>query len=251
MPSRSAELTVVVTRALHQAGGLSQLLWNEGVRVIELPTIAVADPEDWAPFDRALSEIDRYRAVLIGSKNAADAVRARGFSVSIPVCAVGKKTKQLLESMRETFTGEVFAAEVQRAEGMVDALERRFAPLAGKRFLFLRAPEGRETAIDLLEEKGAIVDPIAAYRIVPAPPAGEDVIEELERADVFTFLSGETLACFFSVVPEEKARSLLARAKVAVIGPVAKERADALGVRVDLIPREPTVEALVAVLTES
>src|SRR5262245_49188982 len=99
MASKRGSPTIVVTRAVHQAGALTDLLRDKGARVIELPTIAIADPEDWGPFDRALREIDRYQAVLIGSKNAAEAVKARGFTVSIPVCAVGKKTKQQLSSM--------------------------------------------------------------------------------------------------------------------------------------------------------
>ncbi len=253
MTSKAGEhrpLTVVVTRAVHQAGALSQLLARRGVRVIELPTIAVAEPLDWAPFDRALGEIERYRAVLIGSKNAADAVGARGFTVPIPVCAVGGKTKRHLEAQPGVFSGELFQADVQRAEGMVDALDRRFGPLRGERFLFLRAPEGRETAIDLLEAEGAIVDAVAAYRIVAAAPASAEMIASLESADIFTFLSGETLACFFEVVPEAKARALLRAARVYLIGPVARAKADALSVRVDGIPPEPTVESLVALLTE-
>src|SRR5262245_56761907 len=99
MTSRGADLTVVVTRALHQAGALTELLREAGVRVIELPVIEVADPEDWGPFDRALVGIDRFDAVLIGSKNAADAVKARGYTVPVPVCAVGTKTKKQLEAM--------------------------------------------------------------------------------------------------------------------------------------------------------
>jgi uroporphyrinogen III methyltransferase/synthase len=250
MSSSTAELTAVVTRALHQAGALSDLLRDKGVRVIELPTIAVAEPQDWAPFDRAMRAIESFDAVLIGSKNAADAVRARGFSIPIPICAVGKKTKRELEAMPQTFTGAIFSGEAQRAEGMVAALRDRFAPLRGRRFLFLRAPEGREVAIELLEAEGAIVEPVAAYRIVPAPPADPSTLDALEHADVFTFLSGETLACFLQVVPEPIARSLLARKQVAVIGPVAMERAESLGIRVDLVPAEPTIEALVRVLTE-
>jgi uroporphyrinogen III methyltransferase/synthase len=152
--------------------------------------------------------------------------------------------------MHGVFTGDVFTPVVERAEGMVEALAQRWTPIAGRRFLHLRAPQGRETAIEMLEAQGAIVDAIEAYRIVPADPASEETIRSLEGADVFTFLSGETLACFMSVVPEAKARDLLARARVAVIGPIAKERADALGVRVDVVARETTVESLVAALTE-
>jgi uroporphyrinogen III methyltransferase / synthase len=242
--------TVVVTRAEHQAGGLSEALRAKGMRVIELPTIRVAEPEDWGPFDRALASIRDYRAVLIGSKNVADAVKARGFSIPIPICTVGAKTKAELQKLSGLFTGEIFSAEVQRAEGMVDAIAARFDPIAGERFLFLRAPEGRETAIDLLEARGAKVDAIAAYRIAAAAPASDGMIAALETADVFTFMSGETLACFFEVVPEAKARALLANAEVAVIGPVARARAEGLGVRVDRMPAEPTVEALVSLLAE-
>jgi uroporphyrinogen III methyltransferase/synthase len=115
--------------------------------------------------------------------------------------------------------------------------------------LFPRAPEGREVIVEALSALGARVDAVAVYRIRAAEPADAAKIAELEHADVFTFLSGETLRAFLEVVPEEKARALLAKSKVAVIGPVARARAEALGIRVDFMPETATIEALVEALS--
>lgn len=249
MSSRGAELSgfrIVVTRAPHQAGSLSSLLEERGAEVLNLPTIRIAEPEDWAPVDELLRNIRRYDAVLIGSKNAVEAVKRRGFTVPVPVVAVGRKTKVALSTCPETFTGELIVAEDAKAEGMVAAIEERFAPVGGRRFLFLRAPEGRDAAFRLLNERGAVLDSAPVYRIVRADPPDDTALHALQKAHIFTFMSGETLAAFLELVPG--AQQMLKDAVVAVIGPVAADRARALGVRVDVVPKERSVEGLVAEL---
>lgn len=251
MSSRGAELTglrVVVTRAPHQAGALREVLEAHGAQVISLPTIRIAEPEDWSPVDEALAAVDGYDAVLIGSKNAVDAVRGRGFPISVLVVAVGRKTKAALAADPTTFSGEIIVPKTPTAEGMVAALEARLAPLSGRRFLFLRAPEGRETAIRLLTEAGALVDARSVYRIVRADPPDARTVEAIRRADVLTFMSGETLGAFIDIVPG--ARAMLDAAVVAVIGPIARARAQDLGVRVDVVPKERSVEGLVEAIIQ-
>jgi uroporphyrinogen-III synthase len=119
-----------------------------------------------------------------------------------------------------------------------------------KRVLFPRAAEGRETLIDLLTAAGVEVSSPIAYRIAAAAPASAEARAAIARADAITFLSGETLRCFLEVVPEEEGRRLLERAVVAVIGPVAESKARELGVRVDVVPKTATLEALVEALAE-
>lgn len=198
-----------------------------------------------------------YDVVLLGSINAAErmAARARALDVTVdvPVTCVGEKTRRRLEDseLATVFRGEQLIPEVYRAEAMVERVVERFGRagrLDGVRVLFPRAPEGREVSIERLRALGAKVDPVVAYRIQVAPPASEEARAEARRADVVTFLSGETMAAFLHVLPEAEGRQILERATVAVIGPVAAEKAEALGVRVDLVPPEATVESLVAAL---
>jgi uroporphyrinogen-III synthase len=251
--------TVVVTRAPGQAASLSALLEKAGARPLELPTISIEPPLSWAELDRALAAADSFELVVLGSVNAAEALADRadglGVSFSCPVAVVGEKTRaRLAESpeLRAVLRGAVIVPGTFRAEVLLEALDAHFAPhggLSGKRVLLPRAAEGRETLLEGLTARGAEVVAATAYRIAPALPAEEDELEALARADAFTFMSGETLAAFFQVVPEPVARRLLADAVVAVIGPVALARAEQLGVRVDVVPPTATAESLVEALS--
>lgn len=253
MRSSGGELAgrkIVVTRAMHQSGDLTAALGARGAEVIELPAIEIKPVEDLSALDRALENLESYELLILGSKNAAELVFARGVAIDIPIACVGAKTKSYVESKT---TSEVLAPETHRAEALADLVANRLGTLRSsepKRVLFPRAAEGREVLIASLEKLGVEVDAPAIYRIVPAAPATAETIARIARADAFTFLSGETLRAFLEVVPETEARAMLERAFVAVIGPVAREKAEALSIRVDLVPETATIEALAAALAE-
>lgn len=240
MRSKQAELsgkTVVVTRARHQARELIALFEARGASVIALPVIEVVPVE---PLD--LSVYADCEAVIFGSKNAAELSFDHGLPIDErPIFCVGEKTRAYVATRT---TAPLFSPAEHRAEALVECIEAAFgAELHGKRFLFPRAPEGREVIAEALAERGAIVEAIAVYRIAAAPPPAEAERVRLDRADVFTFASGETLRAFLEQVAG--ARALLEQKQVAVIGPVAAEKARALGVRVDITPKTATLEALV------
>jgi uroporphyrinogen-III synthase len=69
----------------------------------------------------------------------------------------------------------------------------------------------------------------------------------LERGEiaVVTFASSSSVRYFATALGEERARSLLAKTCVACIGPVTAETAAGLGIGVDAMPEEYTIEALV------
>lgn len=244
--------SVVVTRAPHQSGELAGMLRARGAEVIELATIEIRGVDDLSELDRALDDPERYGFVVLGSKNAAEIlfsrVRERGLVLTLPIACVGAKTKAFVESepsIRAVSTGPVLAPDVHRAEALLALVRDTLGPDVPRRVLFPRAAEGRETLIDGLGAAGIEVDAPTVYHIVPAPPAERAVVDRVATADVLTFLSGETLRAFLDVVGDGAARAILARATVAVIGPVAAQKAAALGVRVDVVPPAATVEALV------
>src|SRR5688572_10514490 len=145
MSSPDADLsrwTVVVTRARAQAGSLVELLEERKARVIELPVIELVRLEDQSALDDALHHLDRYAAMLLGSKNAAevlfDRTAALKITLTLPVACVGAKT--LAFTARNGVT-TAFAPAEFRAEAMAVEIEKRLGSLANKRFLFPRTPE--------------------------------------------------------------------------------------------------------------
>ena len=68
---------VLVTRSRTQASRMCQLLEDAGAIPVELPAIAIAPPEDFAPLEAAVSRLSSYGWVIFASVNAVDAVFER------------------------------------------------------------------------------------------------------------------------------------------------------------------------------
>ena len=68
---------VLVTRALHQAGKLSEGLRALGAEPVEVPVLEIRPPGDFAPLDAALEQIDSYDWLILTSANAVRAVAER------------------------------------------------------------------------------------------------------------------------------------------------------------------------------
>lgn len=253
---RLAGRRVVVTRAATQAEGLAEALRAMGAEPIFVPTIRVAPPEDPGPLTAAADEIDTYDLVAVGSTNAVDALveALAGRVWSGPVACVGKKTAEYIRgsaSVQAVLPGPLWIPEVFRAEALADTIAAGFEAqggLRGRRILYPQAREGRDVLKAALEAAGAAVTVVEAYRLAPEAAPDDLTLAELGDVDAITFLSGETLAAWFQVVPAPVAEQVLACAVVAVIGPVAAKRAEALGVRVDVVPSQATVEGLVEAL---
>jgi uroporphyrinogen III methyltransferase/synthase len=253
---------VLVTRAPAQAPALAEALRARGAEVLVLPTLTLAPPEDPEPLALAARD-GAYDLVVFSSHNVVERFFAvQGATLGrARAAAVGRKSAGARSrAWAQATAGAAPAVEDARARdaavivppvhdaaSLLVTLEATLS-LVGRRVLVPRAPEGRELLIDGLRARGAVVDAPTAYRLVCPPPAVPEVVADVERAEVLTFLSGRALENFLHVLPEARARALLVRACVAVIGPVAAEAAERLAVRVDVVPAEATVEALVEAL---
>lgn len=248
----------MITRAVAQAVPFANQVRTRGATPIFVPTIRVGEPEDPEPLEQAARRADAYDLVVLGSINAANALaaslRRQGLVCQAPIACVGAKTMRALserKDLRAVLAGELVVPETYRAEALVAEIQVRWAKrggMRGLRALYPRAPEGREVVQERLTDFGARVDAVEAYRIGAAPRPNPETIAAARRADAVTFLSGETLAKWLEIVPPPDDRGILERAKVAVIGPVAAERARDLGVRVDVVPEAATVESLLDAL---
>ena len=241
---------VLITRAAADAADLQRRVAEQGATSVALPTLVRAPPDNLDALAAAAAILHRADGVAIGSLSA---LRPLAQFVEAPcrcvVGCVGEKTADGLDAdgdLAAKFRGPRVVPPVFRAESLVEALRSHFGGrLDGRVFVVPRAAEGRPALVDGLTAAGAVVHDVVAYHIRPAPPPAPKAWTQAQRVDVALFLSGETLANLLRIVPEDEARRLLARVVVGVIGPVAKARADALGIRVDVVPAEATQDALI------
>ncbi len=168
MTGQLAGRRVLVTRAAHQAGKLSDGLRALGVEPVEVPVLEIRAPENPEPLDRALRQLDTYNWLILTSANTVrvlvERVAALGISFSesqLPnIAAVGAATA--VEARNAGFAIAV-VPETYVAESLVACLADR---VAGKKALLARAEIARDVIPDALRSAGAEVDVVNAYRNV-------------------------------------------------------------------------------------
>ena len=85
-PLRLTGRRVLVTRALHQAGKLSEGLRALGAEPVEVPVLEIRPPANFEPLDAALLQLGSYDWLILTSANTVRALaeRAAVLGISLP-----------------------------------------------------------------------------------------------------------------------------------------------------------------------
>ncbi|MGA2570154.1 MAG: uroporphyrinogen-III synthase [Terracidiphilus sp.] len=187
---------VLVTRAAHQAGKLSEALRALGAESVEVPVLEIRPPESFEALDRALRGIESYDWLILTSANAADALGARASQKEIDlsrfstlkVAAIGTASRTAAEKIG-------LKVSLVPASYVAESLVRELAPqIANKKILLARAEVARDVIPDALRAAGATVDVVDAYR-----NAMPEAAPELLRAAMAGHLDAATFASSSSV----------------------------------------------------
>jgi uroporphyrinogen-III synthase len=184
---------VLVTRAAHQAGKLSEGLRAAGFEPVEVPVLEIRPPADCGPLDTALQNLKIFDWLILTSANTVRALEERsavlGVSLTGPsVAAVGESTAA---AARKAGLEVKVVPENYVAEALVASLAVR---VAGKRILLARAEIARDIIPDALRAVGATVDVVDAYRNVMPASAPALLRAALEKGiDAATFTSSSSV----------------------------------------------------------
>lgn len=247
---------IVVTRARTQAGELSRKLEELGAEVLEFPTIEIKPPDDFAPLDKAIHELDGYDWLVFTSVNGVEAFLDRlghhGLDVrSVPksakIAAIGPATAKRVEDsgLRVDMVPQEY-----RAEALLEEISS--GSLVGQRFLIPRAKIAREVLPEKLREAGAEVVVPPAYESAPSAD-GRDALAarlEAEEVDCVTFTASSTVENFVRAFGEEDAARLLRETSVVCIGPITAKTARGYGMSVDAEAGEYTIPGLVETVVD-
>ena len=190
---------VLVTRALHQAGRLSEGLRELGAEPVEVPVLEIRPPESFEALDAALRQIESYDWLILTSANAVRALDQRaaelGIVLELPaglkVAAVGEATAA---AARKAELHVAFVPEAYVAESLVAGfLEGLHFQTAGLRVLLARAAVARDVIPNALREAGVEVDVVDAYRNV-LPEAAPELLRKAAASgiDAATFTSSSS-----------------------------------------------------------
>jgi len=246
-----AGLRVVVTRPEGQAQELCSRLRALGAEPILFPTIAIAPPEAGGPLDQAIARLPDYDWVIFTSVNGVDHFWARlvevsrssgadgqdELSIRARVAAIGPATA---EALRQRGAPVHLIPAEYRAEAILDEI----GDVAGQRILLPRADIARPALADGLRAAGAQVDDVSAYRTVRGEPPAAAFDALRAGVDVVIFTSSSTVRHFVSLTQGLDFGSPL----IACIGPVTAATAREVGLRVDVVAKEYTVDGLLEAL---
>ena len=133
------------------------------------------------------------------------------------------------------------------SESMVESFNG--VDVVGQRVLVPGAEKGRDTLAKGLEARGAHVRQVTAYRTV-TPEGSRHLAESAisEGIDIATFTSSSTVLNLSTLLDGDL--SGLSEATVACIGPVTAATAGELGLHVDIVAADHTIEGLITALEE-
>ena len=252
--------TVVVTRASSQAGAFISVLESLGASVISCPTIEIAEPESYQRLDEAIDHLYGYDWLVFTSANGVEyflrRLQTRGIPVAeldeLKVCAIGEATA---DKLRDAHVHVDLVPSQAKAEGVFAALSESAGGsvrLHGLNILIPRAATGRDYLPKSLEEAGARVDVVTAYRTV--------VPENLDRgrlsamltgsADCIAFMSSSSVKNLGLLFDTHDLGEKLQGLAIACIGDVTAATAADYGLRVDIQPEETTAAALANAIAE-
>ena len=241
---------VLVTRTRTQAGALSEVLYRRGADVIELPTIEIGPMEDYGQLDAALRHVDGYDWVIFTSVNAVQAVFGRFDALGLDarafhrskLAAIGPATA---DSLRGHGVVADFVPDEFLSEAVVKGLKRH--GLKGGRVLLPRSDIAHGTLSLGLADLGATVDDVAVYR-TDTPKEARQLLRDIisDGIDIATFTSSSTVSNLAQLLDSDLGP--LSDATIGCIGPVTAATARELGLRVDILAGEHTIEGLVDAL---
>lgn len=250
-----AKRTIVITRARAQADEFANLLEEYGARVISCPTIEVIEPESYESLDEAIENLYGYDWLIFTSVNGIKFFLSRFSKLGhenheldeLRVCAIGDSSAAAL---RDSQVHVDVVPEQFQAEGVFIALRNYLGDVDAFRnlnFLIPRAAAARDYLQGALEEVGARVDVVTAYRTVrPSHADLGRVVALLEGGaiDCITFASSSSVTNFANLIDTTDLGHLLRGVSVACIGEVTARTVAQFGLQVAIQPREHTIVAL-------
>ncbi len=280
-------LRVLNTRPLPQAEELSQRLMALGAEPVELPTAQVVPVTDPRPLDAAINRLRPSRAREArpeGSARAEKCDPAYDWIIFTGADSVSFFVKRLFElghDVRALVGMKLAAMDGTTAETLLEyglvtdlicmwyadqEIAAAVGDMAGQRVLLacsdiaasnsLVKPipakeELSESLVDTLRAQCALVEEVAAYIVRPADPDPVALSALLNGGvEVATFVGPTSVILLAEILNQRPVADVLLPLTVACIGPTTAEAARALGVRVDVVAEEHTVEGLVEALVK-
>lgn len=236
-------------------------LERQGGRVITWPEIETGEPENYAALDEAIENVFGYDWLLFLNGNAVEFFLRRfhqlGRAVSeldpLRVCAVGETATARLEESQVHIDLIPDSPQTETVLTAIEAYAGGREAVARLNFLVPRASVMHEGLCESLEDAGARVDVVIAYRIVAANSSSLTQLNALLAGggvDCVVFTGPESVDDLAQLMDTNDLNRMIAEVAVASIDEATVESAAKYGLRTDLTLTESNTDALLQAIVE-
>ena len=243
--------TFVVTRARAQASALTSRLEKEGAKVLEIPSIKIAEPDSFVPLDEAQNKLQQYSWIIFTSANGVDLFFDRLFQngkdtralAGCKLAAIGSATADMLNAYG--LVADLVPASY-KAEDLTEALLPRLEQ--GDTILLARAKEARNVLPEALQKAGFQADVVPVYQTVADCENKETLLAALKNKEVdcITFTSSSTVTYLLNALENDV--TLLQDVTTACIGPITAQTMKKHGLTPAITAEAYTIDGLMEAL---
>jgi uroporphyrinogen III methyltransferase / synthase len=246
---------IVITRSAAQSEVLARELSARGAIPVVLPLVTFADPEDFAPLDVALAEIQQFDWIIFTSAQAVRAAVKRSEELkrslihrgSMPrIASVGPATA---EAARQAGLHVDYVAETHSGAALAEELGRR---LREAKVFLPRSDRANPDLPRALKRHGAKVTEVIAYRTLRPTDVEQRSLGQIAEgtADAVLFFSPSAVHHFAELFGGEQLRALQDKLAIAAVGPVTANTLREAGVGRAVLAGDTTAAAVVEALEQ-
>ena len=246
---------VVITRVAAQSENLARELSARGATPVVFPLVSFAEPDDFAPLDRAIAEVRQFDWLILTSAQAVRAVVERATDLQQPlvrtegrlrVACVGPVTA---DSARKADLPVEYVAVTHNGVALANELGSK---LQGAKVLLPRSDRANPDLPRALTRFGAQVTEVIAYRTLRPAETNQDELKRIVngQADAILFFSPSAVQHFAGLAGAGQLPAIQGKLAITAVGPVTATALREAGVQSAVVAQDTTVVSVVEGLEE-
>lgn len=255
VPSSLAGKRVVITRAALQSKDLARELSAHGATPVVFPLVSFAEPDDFAPLDRAIAEMQQFDWLIFTSAQAVRAVVERAADLLRPlvrtdcrlrVACVGPVTA---EAARKADLPVAYVALTHHGVALANELGGK---LQGAKVLLPRSDRANPDLPRALARFGAQVTELVAYRTLRPAETDQDGLKKIVdgQADAILFFSPSAVQHFAELTGNGQLLQIQDKLAITAVGPVTAKALREAGVQGAVVAQDTTSASVIGALEE-
>jgi len=244
---------IVITRSAAQSEAIARELTALGAIPVVLPLVSFAEPEDFAPLDAAITDIQRFDWMILTSAQAVRSVVKRCEDLKrkviredskLRIACVGPVTA---EAAQQAGLPVEYVAGTHTGTGLAEELGSK---LAGAKVLLPRSDRANPDLSVALKRHGAEVSEVIAYRTLRPKAVDEKNLSQIAsgETDAILFFSPSAVQHFAELLGGEQLRLLQGRLAVTAVGPVTANALRQAGVSRAVVAADTSSAAVIEAL---